>query len=214
MLRLLKACLGLDGDDTAATVAVDKSDVRPNRPGEPPTAAGLAAAGQQQPTDIIHVQMVFLFAMIWGLCSTLSSFQARKKFDVHFRNLVDGLVKGHAKPASFRLSRANLMPDTGSVFDYMMDPNKPGQWFKWADHHHQHQAGGNNQFLQAKAPGGASALQQQHISDEPLDVLGAGGPTMVPTTETAKQTFFLKLALSHCIPLGTTWFLSMVSCLT
>lgn len=45
---------------------------------------------------------------------------SKHKFDVHFRNLVDGLVKGHAKPPSFKLTRSNLIPDTGSVFDYTL----------------------------------------------------------------------------------------------
>ena len=37
--------------------------------------------------------------------STMHSHSSKQKFDVLFRNLVDGLVKGHAKPPSFRLTR-------------------------------------------------------------------------------------------------------------
>ena len=54
-------------------------------------------------------QMVFLFAMLWGMCSTVMGAPARKSFSEFFRNLVDGLLKGHAKPASFKLVRTNLM---------------------------------------------------------------------------------------------------------
>jgi hypothetical protein len=53
--------------------------------------------------------MVFLFAMLWGMCSTVMGALARKSFSEFFRNLVDGLLKGHAKPASFKLVRTNLM---------------------------------------------------------------------------------------------------------
>ena len=53
--------------------------------------------------------MVFLFAMLWGMCSTVMGAPARKSFSDFFRNLVDGLLKGHAKPASFKLVRTNLM---------------------------------------------------------------------------------------------------------
>ena len=53
--------------------------------------------------------MVFLFAMLWGMCSTVMGAPARKSFSEFFRNLVDGLLKGHAKPASFKLVRTNLM---------------------------------------------------------------------------------------------------------
>ena len=53
--------------------------------------------------------MVFLFAMLWGTASTVMGAPARKSFSEFFRNLVDGLLKGHAKPASFKLVRTNLM---------------------------------------------------------------------------------------------------------
>ena len=54
-------------------------------------------------------QMVFLFAMLWGMCSTVMGAPSRKSFSEFFRNLVDGLLKGRAKPASFKLVRTNLM---------------------------------------------------------------------------------------------------------
>ena len=49
----------------------------------------------------MHIQMAFLFSILWGLCCTLTS-GAKQQFDAFFRNLVDGLMKGHTKPASFR----------------------------------------------------------------------------------------------------------------
>jgi hypothetical protein len=30
-------------------------------------------------------------------------------------------------------SRTNLLPDGGSVFDYNLDPTKPGMWFSWLE---------------------------------------------------------------------------------
>ena len=39
----------------------------------------------------------------------MHSHASKQKFDVLFRNLVDGLVKGHAKPPSFRLTRFNFV---------------------------------------------------------------------------------------------------------
>ena len=47
--------------------------------------------------------------MLWGTASTVMGAPARKSFSEFFRNLVDGLLKGHAKPASFKLVRTNLM---------------------------------------------------------------------------------------------------------
>ena len=39
----------------------------------------------------------------------MHSYSSKHKFDVLFRNLVDGLVKGHAKPPSFRLTRSMII---------------------------------------------------------------------------------------------------------
>ena len=95
---------------------------------------------------IIAIPIVVFFLYDIGL-------QARKQFDILFRNLVDGLVKGHAKPgknlasrdldctvintfdltASFKLTRANLFPDNGNVFDYTLDQKgdtKPLHWLR------------------------------------------------------------------------------------
>lgn len=79
--------------------------------------------------DFTHMQMAFLFSLLWGLCSTLPD-SVKVKFDPFFRNLVDGLVKGHAKPPSFKLGRTNLMPDHHTVFDYTLDVEKPGCWVR------------------------------------------------------------------------------------
>ena len=137
---------------------------------------------QQTPTfsqgaDTIHIQMAFLFATVWGICSTITSQPARKSFDVHFRNLVDGLVKGHAKPASFKLARSNLYPDTGSVFDYALDPTKPGVWTQWSE-------------------------QMNNPEDQFASSHDEEGVLIVPTAETVKQSYFLRLALSNSFPLG------------
>ena len=46
---------------------------------------------------------------------------------------IDGLVKGHAKPTTFKLGRTNLIPDHSTVFNYTLDVDKPGSWVKWVD---------------------------------------------------------------------------------
>eukprot|EP00095_Tigriopus_kingsejongensis_P002576 maker-scaffold274_size229011-snap-gene-1.23 protein:Tk02576 transcript:maker-scaffold274_size229011-snap-gene-1.23-mRNA-1 annotation:"hypothetical protein LOTGIDRAFT_210054" len=121
--------------------------------------------------DATHMQMAFLFSILWGLCSTMAD-TSKPKFDAYFRNLVDGLVKGHAKPTSFKLGRTNLIPDHSSVFNYTLDVDKPGCWVKWVDQ---------------VAPG-------QFVGDD--EVL------IVPTAETVKQSFFLELALAQETPLA------------
>ena len=43
--------------------------------------------------DNITLQIVFIFSVIWGLCSTIPE-GSKQKFDTFFRNLLDGMVKG------------------------------------------------------------------------------------------------------------------------
>ena len=78
------------------------------------------------------MQVQFLFAVLWGLCSTVPE-QSRKAFDAFFRNLVDGLVKGSAKPPSFKLGRSNLFGEQGTVFEYMINPEAAGTWCRWEE---------------------------------------------------------------------------------
>ena len=42
-----------------------------------------------------------------------------------------GLIKGSAKPPSFKLGRSNLFGEQGTVFDYMVNPEAPGTWCQW-----------------------------------------------------------------------------------
>ena len=120
--------------------------------------------------DTITMQMQFIFSILWGLCSTVPE-QSRKAFDAYFRNLIDGLVKGHAKPPSFKLGRSNLFGDPGTVFEYMISPEVPGTWCRWEE-------------------------QMSLVS-----VARSGEGIVVPTSETLKQEFFLKLAIKHEFPL-------------
>ena len=68
-----------------------------------------------------------------------------------------------------------FLKDTGSVFDYTLDPTKPGLWCSWADQ-------SSNEKIEAE-------------NEEE-------GSMIVPTSETVKQSFFLKIALELGIPLG------------
>ena len=72
------------------------------------------------------------------------------------------------------------MKDTGSVFDYTLDPTKPGLWCSWADQ---------------------STSEQISTANE------EEGSMIVPTAETVKQSFFLKIALELGIPLGILRFI-------
>ena len=72
------------------------------------------------------------------------------------------------------------------MFDYTLDPTKPGLWCSWADQ--------------------SSNEQISAASDE-------DGALIVPTAETVKQSFFLKIALELGIPLGNAYlyYFSMIN---
>lgn len=93
-----------------------------------------------------------------------------KSFDQFFRNLIDGVLKGHPKPSSFKLGRANLYPDHANVFEFTLDPEKPGSWVRWVD----------------------------QVSPNQI-IVGNGDDDsiIVPTAETVKHSFFLELALAQ-----------------
>ena len=82
--------------------------------------------------DNITIQIVFIFSIIWGLCSTLPE-GSKQKFDGFFRNLLDGLAKGYSKPPSFKLGRSALFGDSGTVWEYMISPEVAGTWCRWQD---------------------------------------------------------------------------------
>ena len=140
------------------------------------SASSVASSREEaigQEVDLVQMQMAFLFSVLWGLCSTLTE-EARYKFDQFFRNLLDGLVKGSPRPATFKLGRANLIPDHASVFEYALDPEKPGLWVRWVE----------------------------QVSPSQIIAIEDGDAVIVPTAETVKQSFFLELALAQEMPLA------------
>jgi len=60
------------------------------------TSTAPAASNAQEESlevDSVHMQMAFLFSILWGLCGTVMS-SSRPALDVFFRSLVDGVSKG------------------------------------------------------------------------------------------------------------------------
>jgi dynein heavy chain len=97
---------------------------------------------------------------------------SRKKFDVFFRTLVSGTDTEHPRPKSFKLGKANLFPDRGTVFDYFFQ-KVGGTWSSWED---------NIDKLTAISP------------DAKVSEL------IISTVETTRQTFFLDTFIADEIP--------------
>jgi len=84
-----------------------------------------------------------------------------------------------------------LIPDAGSVFDYTLDVERPGNWVKWAD---QVSPAAGATIGGGRRGGGAAASEFDHAdSSEHM---------IVPTAETVKQAFFLELSVAQQRPLA------------
>ncbi|KAI1896260.1 hypothetical protein AGOR_G00092970 [Albula goreensis] len=122
----------------------------------------------------LWLQGLFLFAIVWGLGGTING-DSRKKFDVFYRNLIMGMDDDHPRPKSVHLTKKNIFPERGSVYDYYFHKHGSGQWNTWTD-----------------------AITKQEATIPP----GANvSDLIIPTMETARQLFFLRTYLAHEVPM-------------
>ncbi|CAM9110379.1 unnamed protein product, partial [Ectocarpus fasciculatus] len=88
------------------------------------------------------IEGCFVFSMIWSVGACLDG-EGRKKFDTYVRGLMSGDIYETTEYEDFRIKnpdyetdvsrKANqLLPDTGSVYDYNFDA-KTGKWNNWLE---------------------------------------------------------------------------------
>ena len=65
------------------------------------------------PQITMWLQGLFLFALVWTVGGTLTG-DSRKKFDVYFRNLINGLDNEHPKPKTIKLNKVRPLPSQTS----------------------------------------------------------------------------------------------------
>ncbi|XP_050953838.1 dynein axonemal heavy chain 3 [Labeo rohita] len=133
---------------------------------------GAESMTSQQVT--LWLQALFLFAVVWSLGGTING-NSRKKFDVFYRNLIMGTNANHQRPHSVKLTKNNVFPERGTVYDYYFHKQGPGQWNNWTE---------SITKEDKVIPAGAK------VSD-----------LIIPTAETSRQLFFLRTYLSHEIPI-------------
>ncbi|KAL0984291.1 hypothetical protein UPYG_G00139540 [Umbra pygmaea] len=134
-------------------------------------AEGAEAMSSQQVT--LWLQGLFLFAVVWSVGGTING-DSRKKFDAFYRNLLMGMDDKHPRPKSVKLTKNNIFPERGTVYDYYFQKQGTGQWNTWTD---------SITNEQATIPAGAN------VSD-----------LIIPTLETARQLYFLQTYLAHNVP--------------
>ena len=87
--------------------------------------------GESQ-VSTLWLNCTLLFSVIWGLCATLVS-ESRKLMDAFFRKLLLGNNEDYPRPKCFKLTKAQLMPERASVFDWVYDKRNNGSWISWMD---------------------------------------------------------------------------------
>lgn len=87
--------------------------------------------GESQ-VSTVWLQCVLFFSIIWGFSSTLIS-ESKKAFDIYFRSLLAGNVEEYPKPKVFKLSKQQLFPDRGLVYEWVYDKRNNGTWISWMD---------------------------------------------------------------------------------
>ncbi|XP_076997717.1 dynein axonemal heavy chain 3 [Tamandua tetradactyla] len=122
----------------------------------------------------LWLQGLFLFALVWTVAGTINS-NSRKKFDVFFRNLILGMDDNHPRPKSVKLTKNNIFPERGSVYDFYFLKKGSGHWDTWTEYITKEE-----EIIPASAK----------VSD-----------LIIPTVETARQSFFLKTYMDHEIPM-------------
>ncbi|KAG8190244.1 hypothetical protein JTE90_001328 [Oedothorax gibbosus] len=119
------------------------------------------------------IQAFFAFALVWTIGGTLNG-NSRIHFDEFIRGLLYGKNDVHPKPNSFKLTKQQLFPEEGLVYDYMFS-NKSNSWMTWLD----------------------------TINKEDLELpIGARvNELIIPTKETVRQRFMLNIYISHDVPI-------------
>ncbi|KAG9476993.1 hypothetical protein GDO78_002401 [Eleutherodactylus coqui] len=122
----------------------------------------------------LWLQGLFLFALVWTIGGTING-DSRRKFDVFYRNLLMGMDDRHPRPKSVKLTKNNVFPERGTVYDFYFHKHASGQWNTWTD----------------------------YITNEEMTISPTAkvSDLIIPTTETARQSFFLHLYVEHSVPL-------------
>ncbi|KAM5227717.1 LOW QUALITY PROTEIN: dynein axonemal heavy chain 3 [Ctenodactylus gundi] len=121
----------------------------------------------------LWLQGLFLFSLVWTLAGTINA-DSRKKFDLFFRNMIMGMDDNHPRPKSVKLTKNNIFPERGSIYDFFFVKQSSGHWNLWTDYITKEEE---------NIPAGAKVSE-----------------LIIPTMETARQSYFLKTYLDHEIP--------------
>ncbi|XP_076804189.1 dynein axonemal heavy chain 3-like isoform X1 [Clavelina lepadiformis] len=81
----------------------------------------------------LWLQGLFLFSLVWAVGGTIDG-ESRAKFDTFLRTLISGTDNNHPKPKTSKLTKSNVFPERGSVYDYYFHKQSSGNWANWIDY--------------------------------------------------------------------------------
>eukprot|EP00795_Rhopilema_esculentum_P009610 gene9610-17369_t len=136
------------------------------------TAEGSSRLSTGQVTS--WLQGLFVFAIVWSVAGTLDG-DSRRKFDEFYRHLLSGSDKEHPKPKIIKLSKQNIFPEAGSVYDYVFVKAANGSWARWID-----------------------TIDKSLLH---IDKNAKVSELIIHTDDTARQIYFLETFVSHETPL-------------
>ncbi|XP_062507706.1 dynein axonemal heavy chain 3-like [Corticium candelabrum] len=119
------------------------------------------------------LQSLFLFSIIWSLGSMITG-DGRQKFDSFFRTLISGTDKVHPKPKPVKLNKSHVFPEKGSVYDFYYQKTS-STWMEWMN-----------------------LIEKANLTIPPT---AKASELIIPTVDTARQTFFLNTFLPMEVPL-------------
>ncbi|XP_070580768.1 dynein axonemal heavy chain 3-like [Ptychodera flava] len=150
----------------------------------------------------LWLQGLFLFSLVWTIGGTLDG-NSRVKFDQFFRTLISGTLQEHPKPKSIKISKSNSFPERGTIYDFYFYKHASGQWSDWIDYiergvgKQEIPANAKNNFPVGLPYSGLPRADKSQTFQPEVSV----SDLIIPTNETARQTFFLKTYLDHEVPL-------------
>ncbi|EDV27935.1 uncharacterized protein TRIADDRAFT_52992 [Trichoplax adhaerens] len=121
------------------------------------------------------LQCTYLFALTWSIGSAINN-DSRVKLNLFFRTLVSGTDKENPKPKDIKIPKSHVFPERGTIYDFYYDyKGLHSTWTHWRD-----------------------SIQQNELNT-PLS--SKINDMIIPTLDTTRQVYFLKLYLSRSIPL-------------
>jgi len=158
---------------------------------------GESGTDDQGSQSSLWLQFCFIFAVVWSLGSTLVA-DSREKFSAFYRVFLNGNNKDYPRPKTFKLNKNQLFPEKGTVFDYICD-KRNNQWIFWQDTiDREHSKIQPNAKVKSMV---WTMFMQGYVPRQIKSIFLQVSELIIPTDETARQVFFLKVFLNNDIPL-------------